>query len=158
MIKETKNILPPQYVAKGIDPNRPPWSARGEREREFMRAWVNQQLNEISFEVFTHKQRTFFLREDGGIDVEKYFARSKVYGWEVEEAEHGNIEPLRDRLKAFNPRVAKFINLPILKEERGKKWPKVRWDANKRLAAVEDVRRIRAIWKQHYQKKEPAQR
>lgn len=89
--------------------------------------------------------------EDGSLNVEKYYAQGAPYAPELDAAERGDIEPLRSRLKAINPRIAKFVNLP--RRNRGKRWPKVRLDTNKRLAVVEDIRRIRALWILHYGKK-----
>jgi hypothetical protein len=59
----------------------------------------------------------------------------------IEEAERGNIKPLRD----VYPHLAPFLHLP--KRKRGQRFPKVN---NKLMNAVADVSRIRGLWKRHF--------
>lgn len=125
---------------------KPPWRARNEREREQMRAWVKRELNRLPDPL------ELWLASDeykAGLD-----ARSKQYdawlnnlGPQIESAEAGNIEPLRAAL----PHLAKFIHLP--KRRQGERsFPKFK-DALRVSAACDDVDRIRALWKQHYGRK-----
>lgn len=60
--------------------------------------------------------------------------------WHIEEAKHGNLEPLRH----IYPTVARYINLP--KGERGRRTIKKRQDA-KMLAAERDLFFIRSFFK-----------
>ena len=105
---------------------KPPWIARNKREREWMRRWVNTKLDEaidIADKKFTDevKQCAALLKNKGDdgfarIDLRrKNRILAKTRKWHedlaLEEAERGNIEPLR---KLF-PRYARFINLPSLK-------------------------------------------
>jgi hypothetical protein len=123
------------YWAPG--PGLPRWTARDERDRERMVAWVNWELDYTPVE---------FPKPSPEAD-EFYRAWRKAYGPEIEHAEHGNIEPLRQRL----PDLAKFLHLP--KRGRGKRFPKMRDENDRVQRAAYDVRTIRDLWEKHYGKK-----
>jgi len=94
-----------------------------------MRDWVNDKLNRMIFET-----------EDPPVEG--------IYSYEIEQAEQGDIEPLRLRY----PHLARFLHLPKL--GRGKH--RLRRDSHAMHpvdAAADDVERILKLWKQHYDKR-----
>jgi hypothetical protein len=129
----------------------PPWHAHNPRERRAMERWVNQALDRADdLEMDDFMQAHYAECATFDFDLKKMALPRVGYGWEIEEAERGNIEPLRKRL----PHLAKFLCRPKLR--RGKHFPKatvveltIRRDGFDRVQeAVKDVRRIRALWKQ----------
>lgn len=103
--------------------------------------WVNLELDR-NFWRRLKKWNRLAHSPDNVKEVGDWFAD---LGPQVEQANRGNVEPLRKAL----PKYAKFIKPPKL--GRGQRFPKIR-DANLVTAAVEDVKRIRALWKKHYKK------
>ena len=66
--------------------------------------------------------------------------------WAIDQADNQrNIGPLK---QAF-PDLARFLKLP--KRKRGERGPSRRYDPV--MGAAKDVRRIRALWQQHYRRK-----
>jgi hypothetical protein len=121
----------------------PPWIARSRRDRQLMVNWLEVKLDKIFFDEFEKYQH------EGLKNYDKVLAWAKKLGPEIAEAEHGNVEPLRRRF----PVIAKYINLP--RRHRGQRYPR-REDVNKvgpLNAAAADISRIRAIWQEHYGKK-----
>jgi hypothetical protein len=130
--------LPPDW--------KPPWSARSELEREQMRTWVNRELNRLPDELERWRASDEYKT---GLDErsKRYDAWLADHGPEIESAEAGNIEPLRAAL----PHLAKFLHPP--KRRQGERsFPKFK-DTLRVSAACDDVDRIRALWKQHYGRK-----
>ena len=73
--------------------------------------------------------------------------RDDTLSIELEQAEHGNIEPLRNRF----PQLAKYLHLPK-RPSRGKRWPKFKdkYADDPVMMAIEDAKSIRALWKMAY--------
>jgi hypothetical protein len=130
------SILPSWYVEKRkIPPNElPRWLPRNDKERQRMHVWVNHELDLILETEFERNQRV--NRGDGWLNLCKVRAR------------YGDYEPLRQRLPDF----AEFLNPPKgTKHIHSPKPPSAVLDPVRE--AAKDVRRIRAIWQQHYGKK-----
>jgi hypothetical protein len=118
----------------------PPWHARDAQERQMMIEWVNSELDR-QLKVETDQRMANF-------DQKEFRDWCAEYGSETFEAEHGNIEPLRKRL----PKLAKFLHLPK-QEGPGKRFPKLGTQHKHNVRrAVNDVDRIRALWRQQYKK------
>jgi hypothetical protein len=102
-----------------------------------MTEWVNDKIDQL--ETMSNR----FLRY-GETVLESDERHVKAQA--IEQADRGNIEPLQRLL----PEYARFLCRPKLK--RGKRFPK---DGNNDpvARAVDDVTLIRALWKQHYGKK-----
>jgi hypothetical protein len=143
-----------------------PWIARNSRDRERMRTLVNAKLDEaiaienreFAADIAAHIAKASQSEPLG--DDEK--ARRKDRGlaktreWQEElalqEAEQGNLEPLRKQY----PGLAWFINLPRLSKPGKhfkKKPPTDRLTPHDRLKeALFELPRVRAFWKKHYGK------
>jgi hypothetical protein len=125
-----------------LDP--PRWRARSESDKRWMHAWVNQELNILALAG---------RHPPSDEEIEKDFASFNAWletplAAEIAAAEEdGDIEPLRRAL----PHLAKFLQLP--KQPDGVRRPKVDEDSQVVLMAANDVPRIRALWQQHYHKK-----
>ena len=119
----------------------PPWHARNKRERNMMIDWVNYQLNQLPDGLENWKPNP--------PDVAK-----RQLDWilnlgpEIEFAEHGDIEPLRRKL----PHLAKFLCLPKM-DGKGRRFQKNPRKFKKKKAAAVTVRKIMALWKEHYGRK-----
>jgi hypothetical protein len=116
----------------------PPWDCRNARDAQAMVKWVIGQIDRVETisERFKHYAETVFESD------ERYVTEQAI-----EQADKGNIEPLR---RLFPPELARFLHLPKLK--RGKRFPK--HGKNDRVGkAVADVKLIRALWMTHYGKK-----
>jgi hypothetical protein len=148
-------------------PTRIPWIAHNPRDRERMRTLVNAALDE----AIAIEERKFaadiaiashLLNERlGRLDDDEKARRkdrglAKTREWQEEltlqEAEQGNLEPLRKQY----PRLARFINLPKLSKPGKhfkKKPPTDRLTPHDRLKeALFELPRVRAFWKKHYGK------
>jgi hypothetical protein len=145
-------------------PTRIPWLAHNPRDQERMRTLVNAKLDEaiaienreFAADIAAHIAKASQSEPLG--DDEK--ARRKDRGlaktreWQEElalqEAEQGNLEPLRKQY----PRLARFINLPKLSKPGKhfkKKPPTDRLTPHDRLKeALFELPRVRAFWKKHY--------
>lgn len=112
----------------------PNWESEDQRDVLAMTQWVNYQLNMMDLEEL---QRD--LSGKKAIDPANYLE------WAIEQADiERNIRPLREAV----PHLARFLTLP--KKGHGKRLRSRRYNPTKR--AAEDVRRIRGLWKQHYNK------
>ena len=125
----------------------PPWIARNTRDQRLMAAWLDAKLDKIFDDEMEKKwdQAARDPRNQDSLMLENF--------WPISEARHGNIEPLRRRLSKINPSFADYVNLP--RRRRGQRYPK-REDPNTigpLAAAAEDIPRIRAIWREHYRKR-----
>jgi hypothetical protein len=120
----------------------PPWTARNERERELMFEWVNRQLDRIADQDFIATQSKLAKN----FDVKKHFAWVDAGGPEIEQADHGDIEPLRKKL----PQYARFLRLP--KRQRGQRFSKMK-SLDPVAEALADVKRIRRLWSEKFGKK-----
>jgi hypothetical protein len=113
------------------DPIRPPWRAGADKKkRRQMQQWVNTKLD-----ILTRMTGDEFLY---------FWSLKNLDAMALEFAEQGDIEPLRE----LNPHLARFLHLPKLK--RGEHFIDPARIRLKR--ARDDVRRIRAIWREHYGK------
>jgi hypothetical protein len=97
----------------------PDWSATDENDRREMIKWVNLELDR-NFWRRLKKWNRLAHSPDNVKEVGDWFAD---LGPQVEQANRGNVEPLRKAL----PKYAKFIKPPKL--GRGQRFPKIR-DAN----------------------------
>jgi hypothetical protein len=128
---------------------KPPWDA----PRPVMEKWVNEQLDAKGLEFFKTTVCAEIAEDDeqGRLDDEISFAEIA-----------GDIQPLRERLLELLPALAKtpaqarglkyvaenFVHLP--KRARGHRYQKLDDPVG---AAVEDCKRIRALWQKHYGKR-----
>ena len=113
---------------------RPRWESRHQRDLAAMTWWVNDELNKMD----TQELRTNLAGENA-VDPSKYL------GWAIAQADQDrNIEPLRRAL----PHLARFLQLP--KRKRGQRLPRRGFNPVK--GAVDDIKRIRNLWKKHYGK------
>lgn len=144
-MRKPKDILPPWYLARKLDPDKlPPWTGNQKAQRE-MYVWVNLELDLILDAHSKERQNKAAL----------YWTKEKYAealprlreATAIKYAEHGNVEPLR----RLSPRHARFINLPTL--GRGQRWPELPDIMDRLPMAADDVRRIRAIWKLHFKYK-----
>jgi hypothetical protein len=111
----------------------PRWESRDARDVRAMTEWVNDQLNLIDAD----EMRKSLKGEN---------APTNYIDWAIDQADnHRNLQPLK---QAF-PSLARFLRLP--KRGHGKRGPSRRYDPAK--GAAQDVRRIRALWRRHYNKK-----
>jgi hypothetical protein len=142
--------LPDAYLARKLnDDEKPPWT--GDERR--MVEWVIQELD-LSLFDFEYAQRH---TPEAVERAEQFFDSAKdedEVATAIYCAEHGDIEPLR----RLYPHYAEFLNLP--KRANHSQWPKLPSRRFKLsdpkvalLFAADDVRRIRAIWRHHYHRK-----
>jgi hypothetical protein len=96
--------------------------------------WVNDELYRL--DVDEMRKNLSGESDDAPVD---YLA------WLIEQAERGDITPLRIHF----PRLRKFLHLP--KRKRGESFPRVKF--NPVRGAADDVKRIRALWMKHYKRK-----
>jgi hypothetical protein len=109
---------------------KPPWIARNERERQWMKRWVIAKLDA----TIAAKNRKFatavrnFRRlpsETRHAIIKRQLAASRARldadggqkrrDFLINVAEHGNVDPLRTELRKIDPRYGRFVNLPPLK-------------------------------------------
>jgi hypothetical protein len=121
---------------------KPDWDA----SKAVWTKWINEQLHAIEDDLIAGWLKT--------IEAEDREGRGG-FGDYINLAEHGCLEPLRELLPtlAKNPVqaedlkyiAARFVNLPE-RFGKGDHWPK----SDQVGAAVEDVKRIRDLWRQHF--------
>jgi hypothetical protein len=149
----------------------PPWPARCEADNLLMFEWLNPKLEKLGEQAINGDI------EDDEADFEYEYAFmppeetdiADAINSGIEDAEHGEIEPLRRALVELtkNPKITRFINLP--KRPTRARWPVhparreifdpddddelrfcrsecIRW-------AADDVVRIRRLWRKHFGKK-----
>lgn len=134
------------------DEGLPPWTGDPER----MQRWINARLDEqdAAFEqqMAAYVNAWLEARMPPGSEEDRRSSRYALLNKPalreaaaLEEAENRNLEPLRK----LHPRIARFINLPTL--GRGEHFKKTNLTRRERLqAAVEEVKRVRAIWEEYY--------
>lgn len=124
---------------------RPQWHARSEQ----MSAWVNQELDRIPPEYLEDFRSLTDEDVARAYDLLNTWKEETLHD-ETEAAEkNGDIEPLRRKL----PHLAKFLQLPKqLPGVRRTRLEKLRRDTAV-MGAINDAKRIRALWKLHYNKK-----
>lgn len=143
-------------VAKPIKPpvgpadKPPPWEAKNSREREWMERWVNARLNELDSEKLDRLEKRLNATNASAPEwsIIKAQMDEHVLKKALETAECGDMALLRN----LYPRLARFINRPRL-DKPGDHFlrdpeqlaPSLKW-------AIEDVDRIKTIWKQYYGK------
>jgi hypothetical protein len=114
---------------RSADSELPPWRAGiDEHKRRQMEVWVNRRLDELT-------------KPTGD---EWLWCLKNLEELAVQAAEERDLEPLRRQF----PKHARYINLPKLKRGNHFKDPTEVWLQR----ALEDVPRIRSIWKEHYGK------
>jgi len=99
--------------------------------------WVNWHLDQALDDVVMTTQDK--------IDHDSFDDYLHNLGREIEAAEHGDIEPLREKM----PRLAKFLYLPK-RGGKGKRFSRLITKKDRTPWAADDVPRIRALWSQHY--------
>jgi len=127
----------------------PPWTGN-QRKQECMERWINAKLDELNEEDLERLERELahanrnapeWSTIKAGIEEIKLVKA-------LEKAARKDLGPLRE----LYPRLARYINLPKL-EKKGAHFKKDPEQLSISLInAVEDVDRIKAIWKQHYGK------
>jgi hypothetical protein len=126
---------------------KPPWHTPTKRDAEKMKAWTKERLEGRKAE----RLNSLFeeLEAHGGVDFEFNYEQATLVRRKfqdlIDEANEGNIEPLREAVRKVIPELADFIQLP--KRGRGKR----RHNTNRKVErAVEDVYFIRELWKREY--------
>jgi hypothetical protein len=123
-----EQLLAEANASLASPPPLPSWHDNGA-----MKAWVNTMLDRMDDvrwfeECLVHIPPAEILTE-------------RAERRAIEEAGHGNIEPLRNA----HPHLASFLHLP--QRKRGQRFPKVN---DKLMRAVADVSRIRDLWRRHF--------
>jgi hypothetical protein len=111
----------------------PRWDCSKPRDAQDMIKWVKIELDR------TRKP------PGGWAEGLRMFDPEHVKFRAIEQAEKGNMEPLRRLL----PGLARFLHRP--KQKRGKRFPKDK-EGDPVTAAASDVKTIRKLWKTHYGK------
>jgi hypothetical protein len=115
----------------------PRWECRKAGDEQKMTKWVNDEIDRI--ETVSNR---FLNYGESVLASDECYVKTQA----IEQADQGNIEPLRRLL----PEYARFLCRP--KQGRGKRFPKD--EKNDRVGrAVDDVTLIRALWQQHYGRK-----
>lgn len=120
----------------------PAWPARNESDNVDMLRWLREQLWHQDCAVMTAALNPPYDA------LRTKTAPFERLSWELDEAELGNVGPLRAALVklAGDARIERFIHRPKL--PRGKKWPRRR--ASMMQETIDTARRIRKIWDEHY--------
>jgi hypothetical protein len=130
--------------------NLPPWIARNQGDRDRMVAWVNAHLAEERNTQSENNDLPSHPTQGSSIvvPVVQTSARGFTRWLAVEAAWRGYIKPLR----SLYPDLAPFLHLPT-RGQRGKYRRANSKQGFALRAAVEDVPRIRALWQEHYGRK-----
>jgi hypothetical protein len=129
---------------KAPDPALPPWIATCKREREAMIKWV---LNRLDMQM---AERTALEPSDDR-HINLYTVHQSPRA-RLERAKRlaraGNVAPLQ----RLYPELAEFIHPPKRKrgQRRSYRDETALFERDGLSAVVEDVKRIRALWRQHY--------
>jgi hypothetical protein len=119
----------------------PDWNSS---ESEPMLEWLRAELQCASTEDEPFDPRQ--TEEERQEERRQRANLAKLDRWAIDQAEHGNIEPLRRHY----PHLADYLHLP--KRKRGYRFhPKPLVDFVQ--TAANDVPRIHALWAKHYKKK-----
>jgi hypothetical protein len=112
----------------------PPWHAGNQRDRRWMIDWTIGRWSMLP----DPSQPAV----SSDVDSKKFRAWWYNGGREIEEAEHGDIEPLREKF----PHLARFLHLPVRPDK--KNWPMQNEARSARDKSAEMImREIKAIWK-----------
>ena len=133
---------------------KPQWSPDNQRGRDQIKAWTGARLIEIDRDERAALEKEEFIvfhgtsmrRDDLPVVFLETFA--------LTAAEYGDVTPLQQFAKDFKPRWAPFIYLPRRSGKKGNWLPKnspLEQDPAL-MAAIIDVLKIKAIWKQHHVK------
>lgn len=109
----------------------PDWTCGNVRDQQAMIRWVNAQLDEAEFQEL-------YNILSGNV---RPFTPEEKLAYQIERAESGDLGPLRRKF----PQIARFINFPMRKRRTRRRYDPVG-------GAAADVKRIRALWQQHYRK------
>jgi|SRR5450759_3170077 hypothetical protein len=112
---------------------RPPWDA----PKDKMVRWMHRKLDDLQQAELDPGRDKNAIRRRG----KDHAAWLAAYGPEIEQADYGDIKPLRKRL----PHLARFLFLPDKKKKLQKNDPVA--------TAVWAVPRIRIIWQKEYGRK-----
>jgi hypothetical protein len=137
----------------------PPLTARNERDRENMEAWVTRKLEDIDDALLASLNAAAAGNEENERRLTEFLESDEA---EIHAAERGNIEPLR----AKYPQLARFLHLPK-RSGKGDKFPPRKdyiasgyempdgevVDGNNLTFACADVPVIRALWKMHFNRR-----
>jgi hypothetical protein len=110
--------------------------AKKRKHREQMIAWLHYKLD--------NEHDAMARRANSEENYEKHAAWMSGDGYALYAAQHGNIEPLRQRYPQFRD----FLHLPRHKGRR----PKPRTSITLARFAAEDVQRVRRFWQEQYNK------
>lgn len=128
----------------------PPWEAKNSREREWMERWVNAKLDELDSEDLDRLERQINAANASAPEWPTIKAQMDEHDLKkaLERAERGDMASLRK----LYPRLARFINRPKLDKpgDHFLRDPK-QLDASLKWA-IEDMDRIKTIWKNYYGK------
>ena len=130
---------------KAPDPTLPPWTATCQRDRDWMVRWVIEQLDAEDAERERRDQEVSETRDPARV-IARVRADLKL-GIAKHAASLGNFEPLR---KLF-PEIAAYINAPKRRQGQHRSYPKAAaFERYGQEDLVEDVARVRQLWRQHY--------
>jgi len=123
-------------------PSLPPWRSRNERERKWMVQWSLDRLEE------PRKGQTINDDDYPFAQVVKV-SEKLAYHSAVLQAHQGDVQPLRRLIGMVFPEICEFIQ--PLSRVQGQRLPyanRFRHFADAQI--VEDVKRLREIWKTHF--------
>lgn len=129
---------------KALDPDaRPPWTGDDEAMTRWLMHRLNERLREdqVGFKAWQ-------MSPEGQTAEAEQMARDNSVGPAILAAENGDIEPLR---KMF-PLLAPYL-YPPKRKRGGQSSAPLAGLQTKLVYAVVQVPRIRALWRQHYDKK-----
>ena len=128
--------------------DKPPWRASNPRDREWMIVWVLDQLDQDDAEQEYWDNK---LAETRDLELLRKVPVRKVPRLEraKESARQGDLAPLRQLF----PQIAEFIAVPKRPRGQRRSYPRDPIKAIKLYGQeplVDDVKRVRALWKRYY--------
>jgi hypothetical protein len=126
----------------------PPWQATSERERQQMVEWVIEQLNgqDAEYDMLQYaldEERDYYaplpVEEQCRLRFKEAIRRAR---------RHDDVELLR----RLYPEIAEFIHPPKRPRGRRRSYPKDVWGRYAADGIVDDVKRVRELWRVNYGK------
>jgi hypothetical protein len=145
------NLVKHNVAASPVSPTTlPPWQATSERERQQMVEWVIEQLDaqDAEYDMLQYeldKERDYYAPLPSVPAAEQRRLRLNKA---IQRARNDNVELLR----RLYPEIAEFIQ--PLKRPRGRRrsYPKKVWGRYAAGMIVDDVKRVRELWRANYGK------
>jgi hypothetical protein len=126
-------------------PALPPWKATNERERNWMTAWVIDQLDMQDAEDTVRQEEVDATRDYYAPLPDEEQQRLR-FEEAVRRARRGDTGMLR---RAY-PEIAEFIQPPKRPQGRRRSYPRRDFARYWARMIANDVRRVRALWKKRY--------